>query len=121
MAAKKQQQTNAFGSTKFAAISLSDEEKRQFKGWWTENENDMNEYINIALREQWKSSSSYDDTNDCFIVSFTMRDPDDKNYDICVTSRSDNLWEAYGLSVWKIYVLFKEQKLPTEARKNNWG
>lgn len=121
MAAKKSKQVQSFGTVKFAAITIDKELATRFKAYWADNAADVDTLMVRANRDGWKTSSSYDADNDCFIVSATMRDEDDVNYDICVTSRSDSLFEAYGLCIFKIYQLYPEQRIPTEAKKNNWG
>lgn len=110
-----------FGSTMFCAISLDTPGKEAAKSWLAKNAKDIDNFATIMVRDGWKTSFSWDDYNDCFISSATMRDEGHKNYDICVTSRSDNMWDAMLLNYYKIYVLFKEQKLPTEKQKDNWG
>jgi hypothetical protein len=69
----------------------------------------------------WKTSFSFDAENDCYIASCTQRDEDDINHNICVTSRSDNPFEALWLCYYKITVIADSKRLPTERADDNWG
>lgn len=117
---KKKQQNN-FGSTKFCAISLDTEGKEKARAWLSKHGKDLDTLACDMVRDGWKSSFTWDADNDCFIASSTQRDEDDKNYDICVTSRADNMWDAWMLNYYKIYVLYPKAELPTERAKNSWG
>jgi hypothetical protein len=108
-------------TTQFAAIRLSAEDKVSFQTWLAENGDDYGNFVVIAQNDGWKVGSRWDGVNDCFIHSFTMTDEDDRNANICVTSRSDNYFEAFFLNYYKAYVMYDRKRLPTEAAKDNWG
>lgn len=108
-------------TTKFAAIRLDAAEKKKFLAWKAENVSDGDVYYVELVRSGWKGSQSYDAENDCFIWSMTQRNERDINYDICVSSRSDNMYEAMLLGIYKLLILYPNQKLPTEAARDNWG
>lgn len=108
-------------STKFCAISLDSPGKEAARKWLEKNGKDLDTLAVQMVRDGWKASFSWDDYNDCFIASATMREEGDKNYDVCITSRSDNMWDAMLLNYYKIYILFNNQALPTERPKDNWG
>lgn len=122
MATRGKSRSNSSGfSTKFSTIALDSEQKEILKGWLKANSADLDEYFHHMVKDGWKTSVTWDDTNDCFIASATQRFDDDKNYDTCVTSRSDNLYEAILITYYKIFILFDGKKLPTEPTKQNWG
>lgn len=108
-------------TTKFAAIRLDATEKKAFKKWCEENAADGDVYYVELIRAGWKGSTRYDDENDCFVWSMTQMSERDVNHDVCVTSRSDNMYEAMMLGIYKINVMFQGKKLPTEAERDNWG
>lgn len=108
-------------TTKFAAVKITAELKPEYDIWLEVNGKDADNLIAISQGDGWKMSSRWDNENDCYINSLTMIDEDDKNYDVCVVSRSDNFFEAYMLNHYKIYVLYDKKKLPTEREKENWG
>lgn len=117
---KKKQQSN-WGSTKFCAISLDTAQKEAARKWLGLYSKDIDTFACDMVRDGWKTSFTWDADNDCFIASATMRDEDSDNFDICVTSRSDIMWDALMLNYYKIYVLYKDKQLPTERSKNSWG
>lgn len=121
VARKKSNRTSNQFSTKFAAVSLDKANKERFHVWFETNSSDVETYLHNLATEGWKTSFSWDQENDCFLASATMRDEDHVNYDICVTSRSGNLVEALMLNVFKIDVMHEGAKLPTEAPRNSWG
>lgn len=108
-------------TTQFAAIRLDERMKDEFQHWLGENGKDVENFVAISQGDGWKLSSRWDNENDCYICSLTMVDEDDKNYDVCVVSRSDNFFEAFMIGYYKIYVLNDKKKLPTERPKENWG
>lgn len=118
--ARKPQEQSAY-TTKFCTIALDTEEKAILKEWLQSNSKDLDTYFHTMVTDGWKTSITWDDNNDCFIASATQRFDDDKNHNVCVTSRSDNMYEAILITFYKIYVLFKDKKLPIEPNKQNWG
>lgn len=111
----------AFGDFKFAAITLTVEDKANFEAWATKAAPTMLDQLAELVMEGWKTSVTWDSENDCFIASATCRTEKHKNENIVVTSRSDVFLEAFALTFWKISVLFKGKALPTEKVKQNWG
>lgn len=109
------------GSTKFCAISLDTAGKDAARKWLSLHGKDIDDLATLMVRDGWKTSFTWDDDNDCFIAAATMRTEGDRNYDVCVSSRSDIMWDALMLNYYKIYVLYKDQALPTERAKNAWG
>lgn len=118
---KTQNKRSNWSNIEFANIRLTEENKHEFESWANALGDGAFPEIDVMICEGWKTSIKWDDTNDCFIVSSTMEDENNRNYQICVSSRSDVSLEAYLLNVYKIQVLYKNQKLPTEAVKQNWG
>jgi hypothetical protein len=117
----KKAKTQSMFSTKFAAITLSKDEKAVAKSWVDMHIADCETYwVNLGVNG-WKQSSTYDSENDCWIVSMTQRDETHMNYDVCVTSRADNPIEALMLTIYKVEVLYCGVKLPTERETENWG
>lgn len=117
----KKKASNFQGTTQFCAIQLDTAQKTEARKWLETYAKDFDEYASTMVRDGWKTSITWDDYNDCFIASSTMREEEHKNYDICVTSRSDVMWDAWILNYYKIYVMHKDQKLPTERAKQQWG
>lgn len=122
MAKKKSSgRSNSAFTTKFAPVRLQAEDKKSFEAWLSANEKDFDTFFTNTVVDGWKTSFTWDSENDCFIASCTMRDEDDKNYDVCVTSRAGNAFQAFMMTYYKIYEMFAEKKIPTEKVENNWG
>lgn len=120
MSKNKKNQSNNY-DVSFCTISLDTEGKELARGWLKANEKDLDQFFADLIRDDWKTSISFDSYNDCFIAASTQRDDDNKNHNVCVTSRSDNLFEAIMLNYYKINILFEGRKLPVEKEKMNWG
>lgn len=119
--AGKNGNSNSNFKTKFASITLDAETKDLCKAWLAANAKDLDTFFVDMVRDGWKTSLRWDETNDCFIASSTNVDADSRNHDVCVTSRSDNMFEAILINYYKIYIMFDRKKLPTEPEKQNWG
>lgn len=121
MPKNKNKTTQAYGDIKFCAITLDTEGKDVARKWLAAHEKDWDTLAVAIVQSGWKTSFSWDDYNDCFIASCTQRDDGVANYNVCVTSRSENMFEALMLNIYKITVMFKEKAIPTEKEKQNWG
>lgn len=108
-------------TTKFAAIRLSQDDKKAFQKWATANKDDGDVYYVQLIQTGWKGSQRFDPENDCFVWSLTQTNEKDVNYDICVTSRSNNMYEAMLLGIYKLVIMYPEGRLPTEHERDNWG
>lgn len=116
----KKAEVNNWG-VKFCSIELDTPSKEKMKKWASENYKDLETYGDAMIRSGWKTSLSWSDDNDCFIAASTQQDEDDENHKVCVTSRSNNMFEALILNYYKIFVLYKNSALPTERKNDNWG
>ncbi len=105
----------------FANVRLSEQQKGDFQEWVDKNAKDFLQFQTDLLVEGWKLSIKADLQNACFMVSHTCGAEKHQNYNICLTSRSEDWEEALWMNIYKIRVLFANEKLPTETLKNNWG
>lgn len=121
MPRKNSQTDMSWQNTKFAQITLNNDEKDAFDVWRNVKGFDSALEIGVLISEGWKSSVTWDDSNKCFIVAATCKDERNVNANICVSSRSDDFVEALLLNVYKVKVLFKGKAIPTERAANNWG
>lgn len=120
-ARKTNNRQSSWGDITFASIRLSEENKHEFEVWATSIGDGAQQEIDQFVISGWKTSTKWDDNNDCFIVSATNENDKDRNYKICVSSRSDISIEAALLNIYKVEVLYRGLKLPTEGVKQNWG
>lgn len=105
----------------FAAVKLRAEDKEAFEAYRLElDKHDVDPLLEL-LADGWKISHNLDAENDCFIVSATQKGDNHRNKGICVVSRSDNPYEAVLMNFYKINVMYKGERLPTENTSDNWG
>lgn len=112
---------SAYGDFKFAAVSLSDNEKKDFVAWRGEQVLTVTERIAEMAMLGYKLSVSADLDNQCFVVSLTMRNVGHPHHNTTVTSRSDEWDEALEMTAYKLLRMYPDQPLPTARKKNNWG
>lgn len=108
-----------FSDFKFVNARLSSQAEEAFKKWFDDHAADAWELLASVVINGYKFSGSWDATNDCFIFSLTCRDDSSVNANLVLTSRSDSMWEALGLCLFKHLVLWPEGW--PEQQRQNWG
>lgn len=109
-----------FADFRFVNSRLTKAESEDFARWWKEHADDAFTLLNEMVGSGYKFSATWDDSNACFIASLTCVESKSPNYCLILSSRSDDLWEAIGLSLFKNYALFPGGEWPTDV-KQNWG
>lgn len=117
----KTKRSSGFGDYVFAQVTLSAEDKPIFTKWLSENAADYERYFDNAVRSDWKISTRYVADQDALICTFTMTDDDDINHHVTVSSWSDDVFEAFFLTYYKVFVMYDGKRLPTEANTGRWG
>jgi len=105
----------------FAAITLAADEIAVFDKWLEKNKADYELCYDRMLRDGWKGSVRWVDEQESMIFSATQVDEGDKNHKITVSSWSDDPFEAFWFTWYKIYIMYPDQKLPTEAQGKRRG
>lgn len=105
----------------FVTMRIGAKEKEQFKAWYSKNANDVLAKLEELVSDGYKVSLSYYFDGNCHIVSLTCKDEKSANFNRCLTSRSDDLWEAVGLTVFKHFHLCNDGIWEDEGNSNNWG
>jgi len=108
-----------FEDFKFVNSRLTEREKTAFETWKKAHSDDAFILLNEVVNSGKKFTASWDGTNDCYIVSFTCLEKRSPNYCLVLSSRSDDLWDAICMNLFKDYDLFRGE-WPTET-KANWG
>lgn len=122
MAPTKKPTKQHFGNEiTFVTIRLDKEQAAAFGVWQNTKSVDFELELADFMSKGWKTSITWDGNNDCYIVSSTCKDDRNVNLNTCVTSRSTSWYEAMLLNVYKVVILYKNGKLPTETTENNWG
>lgn len=107
--------------TEFVDLKLLRDEKKGFTDWIANTGERASELFSIMVSNGWKTSVTWDSKNACFIVSSTMRDEDDINYQVTVTSRSQEWFEGIMLNVYKLTVLHNGKDLRKAGGDDSWG
>lgn len=107
--------------TEFVDLKLLRDEKKGFTEWASKVSDQSSELFGVMVSDGWKTSVTWDAKNACFIVSSTMRDEDDINYQVTVTSRSQEWFEGIMLNVYKLTVLHKGKDLRKAGGDDSWG
>lgn len=110
----------SFSDFQFVSYTLSKSEKVAFSKWWEEKASDAFVFVSEVVNSGYKVSLSWDAENDCYIATFTCMEKKSPNYCLVMSSRSDDLWEAIGINLYKHYVLFSESGYPVKT-SNSWG
>jgi len=118
--ASARKQSN-FVETEFVSVRLDKEQALAFASWLEQdNESralDLAEFITAGH----KTSITWDDYNSCFIVASTCKDEASDNNNKCITSRSNDWYEAMMLNVYKANVIFDKGAWEADAQTNAWG
>jgi hypothetical protein len=120
MAGKTTKPDYEFKKIEFVSIQLTADEKLAFKGWYETNLSESELLLETFIQSGYKTSIVWDTNKDCFIASSTCTNDKSKNYDKCLTSRSNNWLEALMLNLWKTDVLSKKGVWEATT-KDNWG
>jgi hypothetical protein len=110
-----------YAEVEFVQHKLNAEEKVQFTSWGSGKNFDSDLEVSDFIQHGWKVSVSWDMNNDCYIVAATCKDEKSVNVNKCITSRSDQWFEALLMNVFKVTVLFKGQALSTAPKDDSWG
>lgn len=110
----------AFGDYRFVQYQLSVQEKKEFETWWTATHEDAFVLFDELVSSDHKFSASWDANNDCYVANLTCNMKRSPNYCLILQGRSDTLWEAIGILLFKHLVVFKGEDwaVPTT---NKWG
>lgn len=118
---KKQQTKFDYREVQFVNLKLDASQKKQFSQWVEQLGDKIDDECGIFISNGWKTSHTWDRDNACFIASSTNVEPDDINFQYCITSRSSEWLEAVYLNVFKFNVLANGDSLESLVASNSWG
>lgn len=122
---KRKKASRSFGSGgndyAFVEVRISQNDKARFGQWAQENANDAVDLLSTLVNSGYKVSLSWSDYNDCYTASFTGTEENGPNYKLVMTSRSDDVWEALMIGLFKHYVMFGGDAWPTDKQTVDWG
>lgn len=106
----------------FINIRLNASHKKAFKAYKDANLDDIDTLLVNLIAEDVKMSLSFDTTRDVFICSLTGKKDNRFNSGLCFTSRSNDLFEAMMLALFKHHVLAQEGQWKLAAtEEDSWG
>lgn len=93
---------------RFVNRTLNAEELAHFDKWYQNKDRSADNAIEEAFADQYKCAVSYDEKNNCFIASLTLKSEKGVNVNKSLNARSDTWLEAIALVVYKHHVIFKQ-------------
>lgn len=103
---------------KFARVSLSTDQKKAFKALKQAEKAELMDKTVRMIVSGHKASITYDNSNQCFIFSLTCKMENHVNFNVCMTSRSDDMWEAMALASYKTLYCCPDGEWMTEGDDN---
>lgn len=121
MAPKKSRRQNTFVPVEFVNAPLTAEEKKAFKAWYKgEPDKVFTGLINL-IPHGYKQSVSWSDDQQCFTASLTCRDEENPNFNMCLTGRSNDYWEAHAIVFYKHEFLSEGGIWAFDTQSSSWG
>lgn len=105
----------------FVNVRLSKKDADQFSTYFSRDIRETGEDLTVFISKGHKIGLSWDDKGACFVASATCRDERSPNYNRCITSRSDDWYEAMIMNVYKHDVLFQGGTWVSDDAGGSWG
>lgn len=105
----------------FVNVKIDIAEEGKFNAWTSRKDGEVAFDIAKAISDGHKIGLSWDSGNACFIVSATCKDDASINYNHCISSRSDDWYEALMMTVYKVQVMLADKAWSSGAERSNWG
>lgn len=106
---------------KYAQCDLTEADKPAFTSWLKGVTQDFSTLLTVVMDDGYRVGLKTDFNNSCYMATFTQQDPKHRNSGIILTSRSNDIEEAFFLCMYKCYVLYEDQRLPTQSERPFWG
>lgn len=114
-------QSNFGGNASYADVSLQQADKDAFSNWMAGVQDDFPAVFLSLIDDSYRVTSKFDYNNSCYACTLTQQDDKHVNANLIIISRSDDPIEAFWLNVYKVYVLFDGERLPTRDDNLAWG
>jgi prolyl oligopeptidase PreP (S9A serine peptidase family) len=113
--------SEAWKNTVFVSYKLTKEDKVVFEKWSSRNEAEVALDVATFMSSGAKTSITWDTTNNVWIVAATMKEETNKSYNECISSRSDDWYEALRMNAFKALVLCKNAAWSSLSEGQDWG
>ena len=126
MTKKRETQTNNFRSSSnndalYAEVNLTEADRSAFENWLAGVSIEPAEALELLADEGYRITFKIDFNNSCAMCTLTQQDNKHHNAGLIITSRSDDLLEAFWLNAYKVLELYQHQRLPTKSDRALWG
>lgn len=106
----------------FASRRLSREEGEEFLEWYKSSAPPFEDALCKIIGEGYKVGFRIDFNNSAQVVAFTQQDDRHIHHNVYLTSRSDDPIEAFFMNCFKVWLIYPEKQIETDARLNElWG
>lgn len=107
--------------TQFINLKIAGKHKDGFTSWMQRKESDIALDVVSFMSNGHKTSISWDTNNNVWIVSATCKDESSPNVNCCLTSRSNEWWEAMCMNVYKHDIICAQGNWLDNAESGDWG
>ena len=105
----------------FAQVRLTAEEKKYFAEWLDAESPELDEMVTLLAQDNYRISGKWESDSDCFMMTLTKQDAKHTNADLIIVSRHKTIYQAYALGFFKVYVLYRDKRLPETPQTEDWG
>lgn len=119
--ASRPQTNNTFVPVVFVNFKMPKEHELLFAEWFQRKGEATALDIASFISEGNKIGITWDSNNNCWIVSATCKRPGHENENHCMTSRSDDWYEALAMCAYKDRVIAKSGSWSDQQENSNWG
>ena len=112
-----------FGEWSFVKHSITREEKALFETWDV-TPDDLWDMLNRLADSEYKVSVNYDDYNKCVTCSVACRNKSHRDFQLILTARAPDGYNAIRLALFKHFILLSESWLDWHEREgidDVWG
>jgi hypothetical protein len=117
----KSSANNFSGDATFADVSLTQADKDAFSSWMDDASKDFELWLNQLIDDSYRITVKFDYNNNCYTSSATQQDQKHVNAGLIIMSRAGSPLEALLMAIYKIFVLFPGERLPTREETAGWG
>lgn len=111
----------SFTEISFVNIKITGKHKDAFSTWKEAKPQDVALDVASFMSNGHKTSITWDTSNNCWIVSATCKEDTSPNVNCCLSSRSDDWYEAMCMNVYKHKFIAKEGSWKDQEDDSNWG
>lgn len=105
----------------FIDLKLDKSDQADFRKYASTGDGELSLELAQTIADGNKLSVAWDDNNQTYIASFTCKDEDSVNYNCCISSRSQEWFEAILLGCYKINKLCYNKPWKDVSASDDWG